>query len=103
MKKQLTQLAVIYTAAVISGVFAFTFVSNGINALAVQQPTHTARTVVTANIQGGSPLESYELQPAFNVEQPSTVNPQPNTVGGNGQDIELQPALGYGALNWVIQ
>lgn len=101
MSKSIKQLAVIYTAAIVSGGFAFTYISHGIDALSVQPVSHTASTVVTANLQGNV-FDTYKLQPANVIVQGSNVQVQPQ-VGGNGNDDELQPALGYGALNWVIQ
>jgi len=110
MKKQLLQLTGIYTAAVISGVFAFTYISNGINALAVQpatrstistsKPSGQQRSVVGPNIQPAYIHSDIMLQPAVPVQY--TINPQANQTGGNGQNYELQPAMGYGALNNTV-
>lgn len=113
MKKHIKQLAAIYTAAIITGIFAFTYISHGITALAVQAvPVYTITTtpadgqqmqVVGPNIQPADVYSTYILQPDYNTIQTPDVNPQSDNTGGLGHDYEVQPALGYGALNWTMQ
>lgn len=112
MKKHIIQLAVIYTLAVGSGVFAFSYISNGINALVPAKSVSSTistkptpgphRIVVGPNVQPAYVYSNIVLQPAVS-DLPKIANPQANQTGGNGQNTELQPALGYGALDKVIQ
>lgn len=95
-------VARVWAFAAIVGVFSISYLNASINALAVQPVTNHNMSVVTQNIQGSSPalqptVKDWQLQDADETFQ---VQPQ---TGGNGQDQELQPALGYGALNTVIQ
>jgi hypothetical protein len=51
-------------------------------------------------VQNYNPQQAAGI-PMGNVNpQGPTVNPQPQNYGGNGQNTELQPAAGYGALEW---
>lgn len=45
------------------------------------------------------PTTNPQLTASSSVLQ-ATANPQADQTGGNGQNFELQPALGYNALNW---
>lgn len=94
-------LLIIWTAAILSGIVAVNYVNSTIDALAAQnKPTNQSRTVVAGNLQG-SVYSSELLQPAIAHVQGSSPQLQAQT-GGNGQNYELQPALGYGALNNTV-
>jgi hypothetical protein len=93
-------LALIWAVAILSGVVAVQYVNASINQL-VTKPIAVERTVVTPNLQGGSINAAEALQPARVTLQGSSPQLQAQT-GGNGQNYELQPALGYGALNNTV-
>jgi hypothetical protein len=111
-------LLAIYATAVIVGVVTANFVNSTIDGLVVKNPTTEPESslavtlhphgssVVVPNLQGGSPNTVAALQDTERVYvvQPTDTNQQIQTQdGGNGSEDELQPALGYGALDWVLQ
>ncbi|UOF77978.1 hypothetical protein [Caudoviricetes sp.] len=79
-------LIVIWAAALVSGVGTVGYISHGIDQLIVKQ---TECTIQCPNV---------DLQPAKNVVQVTSNAPLQATA-----DYELQPALGYKALNWDVE
>lgn len=67
--------------------------------LDVQPLQHEAHTLTVYQEQGGN-------RETIQLTTPNRIAPQPATVSvqGNQEDSDnLQPALGYGALNWTLQ
>lgn len=83
-------LAAIWIAVLISAVGTVGYVNASINSLVVGKTFTIDHVSEPVNPQ--STISVKVLQPAANVQADQT--------GGNGQDYELQPALGYNALNW---
>jgi hypothetical protein len=92
-------LAIIWAVALVTGVTSVAYVNSTINELVTQAAS--ARVYTGAQVQPAALGGSTVLQPAAHYSLP--INPQANQAGGNGQNIELQPALGYGALGETIQ
>lgn len=79
-------LVVIWAAALLSGIGTVGYISNGINQLVVKQ--HEC-VVQCPNV---------DVQPAEANLQGSSVQLQ----NVPSDELELQPALGYKALNWQV-
>lgn len=90
-------LIVIYTVAALSGLTAVGYVNNVINDLAVKPASHSHQLVTVYQEQGGN-------RETIQVTVPNAPQQAKASVQGNQEDGDnLQPALGYGALNWNMQ
>lgn len=70
------------------------------SSLSVEPLQHNSRLVTTYQTQGGN-VQRLQLTVRSNKLQPTT---KPDSYQGNQEDGDnLQPALGYGALNWALQ
>lgn len=103
-------LVIIWTAAIISGVASFSYINTGINALLVR-PTQPASSLpVKAADKNGQDVLSYQVQGGYRQAIQQTAanskTPQPATASVQGDQEagdNLQPAMGYGALSYVMQ
>lgn len=99
-------LAIIWTAAIISGFGAASYVNNTINALLVKPVDEQSSLSVVPADPAGQALTAYQVQGGNRQTIQVTATPQTdkNTIQGNQEDGDnLQPAIGYGGLNWKMQ
>ena len=86
-------LVVIWVAALLSGIGTVGYINNEMNHLVVTQEQALLGKQSDCAIQ----CPNVELQPAPNVVQVTSTAPLQAT-----SDVELQPALGYKALEWHV-
>lgn len=80
-------LVIIWVAALLSGVGTVGYISNGINQAIVKQQECVLQ------------CPNVNVQPAANTVQITSTVP----LQSDGGDTDIQPALGYKALNWQTQ
>jgi lipopolysaccharide export system protein LptA len=109
-KSDKVQLTFIYGLAIILGAVTFVYGNSTINAIQVEKPAQV-RELETGNITAsGRNMTVYQTQggnrQTIQVTATNAITPQPATasIQGDQEDGDnLQPALGYGALNWTLQ